>query len=58
MAQCAPWAGLLAFAPELAPALIEKAEIRHNREEETVQAMRAGPWDRSFIETLGARCAN
>jgi regulator of RNase E activity RraA len=50
--------GLLAFAPELAPALIAKAEAQRTREEETMQAMRAGRWDRSFIDALEARCAN
>jgi regulator of RNase E activity RraA len=50
--------GLLAFAPELAPALIEKAETQRTREEETMKAMREGRWDRSFIDALEARCAN
>lgn len=50
--------GLLAFAPDMATSLIEKAEIQRGREEATMQAMREGRWDRSFIETLEARCAN
>ena len=50
--------GLLAFAPEAAAALIEKARAQHLKEEATMQAMREGRWDRSFIDALEARCAN
>ena len=50
--------GLLAFAPEAADSLIEKAEIQRAKEEATMQAMREGRWDRSFIDALEARCAN
>jgi regulator of RNase E activity RraA len=50
--------GLLAFAPEFAYALIEKAETQRTREEETMKAMRGARWDRSFIDALEARCAN
>ena len=50
--------GLLAFAPGTARALIEKAESQRIREEATMEAMRAGRWDRSFIDALEARCSN
>jgi len=50
--------GLLAFAPEAAVALIEKARAQHLKEEATMQAMREGRWDRTFIDALEARCAN
>jgi regulator of RNase E activity RraA len=50
--------GVLAFAPDMAASLIEKARIQRAREEATMQAMREGRWDRSFIDTLEARCAN
>jgi regulator of RNase E activity RraA len=50
--------GLLAFAPEAAASLIEKAETQRAKEEATMQAMREGRWDRSFIDALEARCAN
>lgn len=50
--------GLLAFAPEMASALIEKAEAQRAKEEATMAAMREGRWDRSFIDVLEARCAN
>jgi regulator of RNase E activity RraA len=50
--------GLLAFAPDMAASLIEKAGLQRAREEATMQAMREGRWDRSFIDALEARCAN
>jgi regulator of RNase E activity RraA len=50
--------GLLAFAPDTARSLIENAETQRAREEATMQAMRDGRWDRSFIDALEARCAN
>ncbi|WP_315833992.1 RraA family protein [Bradyrhizobium prioriisuperbiae] len=50
--------GLLAFAPEMASALIEKAEAQRAKEEATMAAMREGRWDRSFIDALEARCMN
>lgn len=50
--------GLLAFAPDMAASLIEKAATQRAREEATMQAMREGRWDRSFIDALEARCAN
>ena len=50
--------GLLAFAPQLADTVIEKALAQHQREEATMQAIRDGRWDRSFVDALEARCAN
>jgi regulator of RNase E activity RraA len=38
--------------------LIANAETQRAREEATMQAMRDGRWDRSFIDALEARCAN
>ena len=50
--------GLLAFAPSLAETVIEKALAQQAKEEATMKAMREGTWDRSFIDTLEARCMN
>ncbi|MET4329698.1 regulator of RNase E activity RraA [Bradyrhizobium sp. i1.15.2] len=50
--------GLLAFAPDAARSLIANAETQRAREEATMQPMRGGRWDRSFIDALEARCAN
>ena len=50
--------GLLAFAPQLADTVIEKALAQHQREEATMQAIRDGRWDRSFVDALEARCMN
>jgi len=50
--------GLVAFAPDMAASLIEKAATQRAKEEATMQAMREGRWDRSFIDALEARCAN
>jgi RraA family protein len=50
--------GLLAFTRAEAPALIEKAKAQLRKEEQTMQAMREGRWDRSFIDALEARAAN
>ncbi len=50
--------GLLAFPAALADDLIAKAEAQRAKEEATMQAMREGRWDRSFIDALEARCAN
>jgi len=50
--------GLLAFAPHLAESVIEKALAQHEREEATMQAIRDGRWDRSFVDALEARCMN
>jgi len=50
--------GVLAFAPAEAALVIEKALAQQLKEEQTMQAMREGRWDRSFIDALEARCAN
>ena len=50
--------GLLAFAPAEAHTVIEKALAQGRKEAETMQAMKEGRWDRSFIAALEARCAN
>jgi regulator of RNase E activity RraA len=50
--------GLLAFAAAEAPSLIERARAQHAKEEATMQAIREGRWDRSFVDALEARAAN
>ena len=50
--------GLMAFAPDEAELLIEKARAHLATEAETIRAMKEGRWDRAFIDALEARCAN
>jgi regulator of RNase E activity RraA len=50
--------GLLAMPPQDAPDLIVKARGVLEAEAKTMQAMREGRWDRSFIDALEARCNN
>lgn len=50
--------GLLAFAPAEAPLLIEKGAAQLRKEEQTMQAIREGRWDRSFVDALEARAVN
>lgn len=50
--------GLMAFAPDEAKLLIEKARAHLATEAETIRAMKEGRWDRAFIDVLEARCAN
>jgi regulator of RNase E activity RraA len=50
--------GLLAFPAGDALALIEKAQAQARKEAQTMEAMRNGTWDRSFIDALEARSAN
>jgi len=50
--------GLLAIPPDDAEGLIEKARGVLEAEERTMQAMKEGRWDRSFIDALEARCNN
>jgi regulator of RNase E activity RraA len=50
--------GLVAFAPHVAATVIEKALAQAEKEEATMQAIRDGRWDRSFVDALEARCAN
>ena len=50
--------GLLAFAPADAGIVIEKALAQQRNEEQTMQAIREGRWDRSFVDALEARIVN
>lgn len=50
--------GLLAIPPQDAAELIVKARGVLEAEAKTMQAMREGRWDRSFIDALEARCNN
>ena len=50
--------GLLAFPPSLAATVIEKALAQEQNEHGTIHAIREGRWDRAFVDTLEARCAN
>ena len=50
--------GLMAFAPDEAALLIEKARAHLATEAETIRAMKEGRWDRSFLDALEARCPN
>lgn len=50
--------GLMAFAAGDAGWLIEKARAHLETEARTIQAMKEGRWDRSFLDALEARCAN
>jgi regulator of RNase E activity RraA len=50
--------GLLAFAPDRAEELIAKAIAHREKEEQTIAAIEANRWDRSFIDALEARAIN
>lgn len=50
--------GLLAFAPEEAETLIEKALAQKAKEEATIQAILENRWDLSFVDALEARSNN
>lgn len=50
--------GLLAFGAAEAQGLIVKARAVLEAEAKTIQAMKDGRWDRSFIDALEARCNN
>jgi regulator of RNase E activity RraA len=50
--------GLCAFSPDIAQSVIEKALAQRENEEKTMQVIREGRWDRSFVDTLEARCMN
>jgi regulator of RNase E activity RraA len=50
--------GLLAFAPGEAALVIERARAQHVKEEQTMQAIRDGRWDRAFVDALEARAVN
>ena len=50
--------GLLAIPQQGIEQLIEKAIAHLQAEAKTIQAMKEGRWDRSFIDALEARCNN
>ena len=50
--------GLLAIPQQGIEELIEKAIAHLQAEAKTIQAMKEGRWDRSFIDALEARCNN
>lgn len=50
--------GLLAFSPGVAEEVIKAALAQGAKEEATMQAIRDGAWDRSFVNALEARCMN
>jgi regulator of RNase E activity RraA len=50
--------GLIVLSREEAPAVIEKALLQKQKEEATMQAIREGRWDRSFVDSLEARSIN
>ncbi|NPC57220.1 RraA family protein [Caenimonas soli] len=50
--------GLLAIPQQGIEELIEKAIAHLHAEAKTIQAMKEGRWDRSFIDALEARCNN
>jgi regulator of RNase E activity RraA len=50
--------GVLAIPQEDADLVIQKARDVLAAEARTMEAMRAGKWDRSFIDVLEARCNN
>jgi RraA family protein len=50
--------GLLAIPQQGIEELIDKARAHLAAEAQTIQAMKEGRWDRSFIDALEARCNN
>lgn len=50
--------GLLAIPQQGVEELIEKALAHLQAEAKTIQAMKEGRWDRTFIDALEARCNN
>jgi regulator of RNase E activity RraA len=50
--------GLCAFSPSIAKEVIAKALKQRDSEEATMQTIRDGRWDRSFVDALEARCMN
>lgn len=50
--------GLVAFSPDEAPAVIDKALRQREAEEDTMLAIREGRWDRYFVDALEARSLN
>lgn len=50
--------GLLAFPASEAAALIDKALAQQKKEEAQMEEIRAGRWDRSFLDALEAKAIN
>lgn len=50
--------GLCAFSQDIAEEVIAKALAQHVKEEATIQSIRNGKWDRSFVDALEARIVN
>jgi regulator of RNase E activity RraA len=50
--------GLVVLSRDETPTVIEKALLQKQKEEETMQAIREGRWDRSFVNALEARSIN
>lgn len=50
--------GLLAFPASEAAALIDKALAQQNKEDLQMEEIRAGRWDRSFVDGLEAKAIN
>jgi regulator of RNase E activity RraA len=50
--------GLLAFAASEAAALIDKALAQKKKEDDLMEEIRQGRWDRSFVADLEARAIN
>jgi RraA family protein len=50
--------GLVVLSRDEAPTVIEKALLQKHKEDETMQAIREGRWDLSFVDTLEARSIN
>ena len=50
--------GLIAISPGEAGDVVARALKQHEAEEATMQAIRDGRWDRSFVDALEARCLN
>ena len=50
--------GIVAIAPEEVDTVIAGALKQHAAEEATIQAIREGRWDRSFVDDLESRCKN
>jgi regulator of RNase E activity RraA len=50
--------GLVVLSRDETPIVIEKALLQKQKEDETMQAIREGRWDLSFVDTLEARSIN
>ncbi len=50
--------GLCAFSQDIAASVISKALAQHAKEQAAIQSILEKRWDRSFVDTLEARCNN